>query len=114
MERKRRFDRFPAASERPWQFVFGDEEASHAMARPDPAEALCAAFCVKEAFLKAIGRTYDYTRCALLYDGVREEQQILLDPGIAAEHRITGTRAIVRAGSDGTMTAVVYVFGEEG
>ena len=114
MERRQRFDRFAAAAERPWQFVFGEAEAARAMARPDPATALCAAFCVKEAFLKAIGTSYDYTACVLHWDPGREEQSILVDPAVAAEHRIAGTRAIVRAGSDGTMTAVVYVFGEEG
>ncbi len=113
VERIERFGKFAGGADRPWQFVFSDEEADHALRMPDPAAALCAAFCVKEAFRKALGRQYDYTGCELLLEPSSETQIIRLGGDLAREHGISGTRALVRQGDDGTMTAIVYVFGED-
>jgi phosphopantetheinyl transferase (holo-ACP synthase) len=113
VERVERFRRFTAQAESPLPLVFSETETSHALRLADPAAALCAAFCAKEALFKALRAPFDYDRCELLLDPGREIQDLHVPSDIAREHSIASTKTLVRPGNDGTMLAMVYVFREE-
>ncbi len=59
-----RFDRL-CLQENPLPLVFSTEEFLFALKHSCPAFALCAAFCCKEAFLKAVEQPYDWRLCRL-------------------------------------------------
>lgn len=58
-EEVRRFKKLAAGSQ-PWRLVFSPAEAERLAAQPQPDLALCAAFCCKEAFCKALGERYPF------------------------------------------------------
>jgi len=64
-ERISRFEKLVGES-RPWPLVFSAREAAHARKTKNPAEALCAAFCCKEALFKALERPFSFPECEVL------------------------------------------------
>jgi phosphopantetheinyl transferase (holo-ACP synthase) len=92
--------------------VFSAREIEHARSLDDPAWALCAAFCCKEALTKALGAMFEYPECELLFDPSSERQQPLLAPRLRSEHRIAECAALVRPWGAGECLAAVTCFGE--
>lgn len=96
----------------PWPLLFTDREVAHALALPDPALGLCAAFCVKEAVVKALGVPIDYRDCELLFSPPDGVQEIGLSPGIVEEHGISGAVArIMYRGETRECVAAVMILG---
>lgn len=88
-ERVERFrDLTGPGSPPPWPLLFTDRETAHALALPDPALGLCAAFCVKEAVVKALGVPIDYRDCELFFSPPEGVQKIDLSLGFIEEHGI--------------------------
>jgi phosphopantetheine--protein transferase-like protein len=114
LERVARFERLAAPDAESWPLVFSAREIDHARSLDDPARALCAAFCCKEALTKALGTIFDYPECELLFDPTSEHQQPLLAPRLRSEHAIADCAVLVRAWGegDGECLAVVTCFGE--
>ena len=92
--------------------VFTRRELSHARASAAPAEALCAAFCAKEALFKALGIPVEYTDGELLLQGRGEDQRLELAPALRAAHGIARSKALIRWPNEQECLAVVYLFGQ--
>ena len=92
--------------------MFSTREIEHARALDDPARALCAAFCCKEALFKALGAMFEYPECELLYDPACERQAPELGPALSARHDIAACTAWVRLWGPGECLGVLYLFGE--
>ncbi len=92
--------------------VFSARELEHARSLADPARALCAAFCCKEALFKALDTMFEYPECELLFDPDSERQRLLLDPGLVRDQGIVSSVACIRPWGEAECLGVVYVFGE--
>ena len=112
LERVARFERLVPPDADPWPLVFSGRELEHARSLADPAQALCAAFCCKEALFKALGTMFEYPQCELLFEPGSERQRLLLDSGLAREQGIVSSLACVRPWGEAECLGVVYVFGE--
>ena len=110
-ERVQRFSKLPGR-ERPWPLVFTPREVAHARSLPEPAEALCAAFCCKEALFKALPRPFNFTDCELLFDPVRPDQAPRLSPALCRELAVSHASVHVLRPAPGELAAVACVFGE--
>jgi phosphopantetheinyl transferase (holo-ACP synthase) len=111
-----RVERFRAQTEpgspSPWPLLFTDREVAHALALPDPALGLCAAFCVKEAVVKALGVPIDYRDCELLFSPPGGVQGIYLNPEFIEEHGISrGVARIMYRGEARECVAAVTIHG---
>jgi phosphopantetheine--protein transferase-like protein len=84
----------------PWPLVFTQREIEHCRSLDDPALGLCAAFCAKEALIKALGVPIDYRHCELLFQSEQEAPRIRLDPALKEEHRTRVAMARVLLSSD--------------
>jgi phosphopantetheinyl transferase (holo-ACP synthase) len=80
-------------AERP-AYIYNQDEFNWCRSRPDPALALCASFCCKEALFKAIGAPYNYTGCSARYDWSQDKCVIDIAEEILAEHGFS--RAVAR------------------
>src|SRR5512138_994962 len=109
-EQVRRFAKLVGVRD-PWPQIFSAREAAHAAAAPDPAAALCASFCCKEALVKALEAAYPYRECELFLEGGQEEQDLVLSPGIRESHRVLRARARVFSAREGELVAVVCLYG---
>ena len=93
----------------PFPFVFSPEEIAHARSLDDPATGLCAAFCCKEAVLKAIGKPINYTDCRFFYEVEKEVQKPVFsasdDFSIIADSQVR-----IISGSPGELVAIVHLF----
>lgn len=76
--------------------VFSEAEAARLAALPDPAVALCTAFCAKEALLKALGERYAFPECECRWEPGAAELGLTLSPGLTVRHDVASARAIVR------------------
>jgi 4'-phosphopantetheinyl transferase EntD len=112
LERVARFERLAAPNADRWPLVFSEREIEHARSLADPARALCAAFCCKEALFKALGAMFEYPACELLFDPADERQQLLLEAGLARARGIAASSAWAHPWGEGECLGVVYVFGE--
>ena len=112
LERVARFERLAPPDAERWPLVFSEREIGHARSLADPARALCAAFCCKEALTKALGAIFEYPECELLFDPASEQQQPLLAPSLRRAHGIGECAALVRPFGEGECLAVVTCFGE--
>ena len=112
LERIARFARLAPPEADRWPLVFSEREIEHARSLADPAQALCAAFCCKEALFKALGTMFEYPECELLFDPTVERQRLLLDARLARAQGIAASSAWVRPWGEGECLGVVYVFGE--
>ena len=92
-------------------FVFTEKERSHCRKMRDPATGLCAAFCVKEALLKAVSRAYDFTDCEFLYDTSQKKSLFSISGKTGAGMKKIHPAAQLLSPVRGQMTAIVYLFG---
>ena len=111
LERIARFERLAGLDAERWPLVFSSREIEHARALGEPARALCAAFCCKEALFKALDAMFEYPECELLYDPSSERQAPLLGPALIEQHGIAACRAFVRPWGEGECLGVLYLFG---
>jgi phosphopantetheine--protein transferase-like protein len=88
----RRFDRL-AADGRFWRRVCSPREAEHLASQAQPALALCAAFCCKEAFFKALGESCALPECECLHHPGATELDLLVSPRILERHGLGAARA---------------------
>lgn len=95
----------------PLPMVFTPGERDHARSSTSPAEAFCAAFCCKEALLKALGRPYDFTSCELLYNPDEGVQQPVLSPSDQILVHVTDCQVYFPRCGEGDLVAVVHLFG---
>jgi len=112
LERVARFEHLVPPDADRWPLVFSGREIEHARSLGDPARALCAAFCCKEALFKALGTMFEYPECELLFDPESDGQQLLLDAGLVRKQGIAASSTRVRPWGQAECLAVVYVFGE--
>jgi len=109
-----RFEALLAGGPHPLPSVFTAREVAFAGSRPDPARALCASFCAKEAIAKALGGLFDFTSCELFAgaadDGAPHELE--LADAFRREHGITSATATVRGvdGVPGEILVVVHLY----
>jgi phosphopantetheinyl transferase (holo-ACP synthase) len=111
-----RVDRFrPEASgqRRPWELVFTGREVSHCDALDRPELGLCAAFCCKEAIIKAVGVPIDYRHCELLFRPARgpQQQPVALSRTFLEEHDAEGGVArimLIEGDEECVVAACVY------
>ena len=110
-ERVGRFGRWAIAGAGFMPFVFTKKERSHCRGLDHPAAGLCAAFCVKEALYKALGRPYNFTDCEFLLGRGKAKSSFSVSRRLAREFRgILPVAKILRPVS-GHITAVVYFLG---
>jgi hypothetical protein len=93
-ERVERFARFASAGD-PRGRIWTPREIAHARALPEPALALCAAFCCKEALYKALGGAYRFPAFEVLHDPGRLWQPVEAAPGLLGARGPSGARALV-------------------
>jgi phosphopantetheinyl transferase (holo-ACP synthase) len=67
-EKSSRFLPAAKAGGHPFPFIFSLREIEHARCLGNPAQALCASFCSKEAVRKAIALPYNYPDCEAFFD----------------------------------------------
>jgi phosphopantetheinyl transferase (holo-ACP synthase) len=101
------------AGDRPPAFVFSEGEIGYVRTLPDPSFGLCASFCCKEAVYKALGESYDFPECELLFDPARETSEVRLSNEVRSKFRIDEAVAMVRRNplDDGELIVVVYLCG---
>ncbi len=92
-------------------FVFTRKERSRCRRLSDPAAGLCAAFCVKEALYKAIGRPYNFTDCEFLPGRGRASGSLAVSRRLALDLRGAVPVAKILRPVQGHVTAVVYLLG---
>jgi phosphopantetheinyl transferase (holo-ACP synthase) len=106
-----RFAPLLAADDHPLPLVFTRAEVDRSRALPDPARALCACFCAKEATRKALRAPCNLTDCELvLAPGAAPELRLL--PALAAEHGV-GAATVELSDveeAEGVVMAVVLLF----
>jgi hypothetical protein len=90
VERIDRFRRIPGERER-WLRIYSPAELEHALALPDPARGLCAAFACKEALFKAAGERFDLATCQSFYQPGVETCRVILPVSFAGR----GLEAVV-------------------
>jgi phosphopantetheine--protein transferase-like protein len=69
----------------PLPMVFTEVEVAHSAVQGDPAFALCAAFCVKEALFKALGGPIDPLGCQVFACAGGQEPRVEIGPSLRAE-----------------------------
>jgi phosphopantetheine--protein transferase-like protein len=94
-EKISRFTKLIQNSHNPMPLVFTDKEVAHTRTLDNQAAALGAAFCCKEAVLKAIGQPYNLTDCELYIDFEKERQYVLLADELRKTHGIVESFALV-------------------
>ena len=77
----------------------------------NPSFGLCAAFCVKEALLKAIGRAYDFTDCEFLYHKNPRKCRLSIAGKTRARMEKIHPVAKLLNPVEGQMSAIIYLFG---
>lgn len=107
-----RFDRWSSNKSDFLPFVFTKQERSHCRLLRNPATGLCAAFCVKEALLKALGRPYDLADCEFLYDKTPRNCLFSISGKTGAAMGKIHPAAKLLSPVRGQMTAIVYLFGD--
>ena len=109
-ERVARFDR-PGLSRNPLPMVFTEREAAFARASGDPARALCAAFCAKEALFKAAGRPVDVRGFEVFARPGADRPDVVIGEELARD--LGGGSIEVRLFEDGgDLVAAVILSGE--
>lgn len=110
-ERVGRFRRWSKDGSAFLPFVFTKKERSRCRRLSNPAAGLCAAFCVKEALYKALGRPYNFTDCEFLLGRGRASGSLAVSRGLARDLRGTVPVAKILRPARGHLTAVVYLLG---
>jgi phosphopantetheinyl transferase (holo-ACP synthase) len=86
-------------------FVFTKRERRHCRGS---AEALCASFCIKEAFFKALGKPYNFTDCEFLYSPDPTKARLQIGGDLAKTGLLPAGRILSLA--YGQLTAAMYLF----
>ncbi len=92
-------------------FVFTKREHAHCRRMQSPARGLCAAFCVKEAMFKALGRPYNFTECEFFLAKSPDKSSFVVSRRFAAEAGNTIPRLTLMMPESHHFTAVVYLLG---
>jgi phosphopantetheinyl transferase (holo-ACP synthase) len=111
-ERVERFAKLAAGGSR-WRHVFSLGEAEHLSSLPHPALAYCAAFCCKEAVLKALGERYPFTECECRFAPGSLEPAIALSPALLGRYGLAAAHARFHGGfptERGECVLEVHVF----
>ncbi|MBI5017254.1 MAG: 4'-phosphopantetheinyl transferase superfamily protein [Deltaproteobacteria bacterium] len=95
------------AEPHPWPRVYCAREAAHLGRLPDPAAAYCAAFCGKEAAIKALEKPFALRRCELL--GSLAAPTLHLDDDLAARRGVAGAELRLFEGHAGEVVAVALL-----
>lgn len=107
-----RVERFQAVAARPagWEVAFAPREIEAALRHPEPARALCAAFCCKEALYKCLRQPYNYPDCVLGYQPGQRDYELQLSGRLGEELRAAQAHAAVWPEDEGReMVALVLV-----
>jgi phosphopantetheinyl transferase (holo-ACP synthase) len=108
-EQVERFHRV-AATPAGWDVAFAPGEISYALSQPDPARALCASFCCKEALFKCLRQPFNYPDCMLNYDPAQRDYVLGLTGRLGEELRHAQAHAAVWPEDEGReMVAVVLL-----
>jgi phosphopantetheinyl transferase (holo-ACP synthase) len=109
-ERPARFEKLGVAT-KPWHLVYSDREVSHVRGLPDQALGYCAAFCRKEAVVKALEGSFPFSECEVFYqpDGTAT---LCLSQRLAQEWGVRASEVRLSRPTDEELVAVVYLFGE--
>ena len=111
-EEVRRFKKLAAGSQ-PWRLVFSPGEAERLAAQPQPDLALCAAFCCKEAFCKALGERYPFVELECRFADGADALEAVPSAALCERHGIAGVRVRLRghyAADRGECVAEVCLF----
>jgi phosphopantetheinyl transferase (holo-ACP synthase) len=90
-----RFETTARESGHPYPFIFSKAELNHSRSTGNPAKALCAAFCCKEALRKAISAPYNFTDCEAFFDEESHSVSLHVAEGLKSEACIGEIRADV-------------------
>jgi phosphopantetheinyl transferase (holo-ACP synthase) len=91
-ERIERFVKLAAGGPR-WRHVFSQGEAEHLSSLPHPALAYSAAFCCKEAVLKALGERYSFPECECRFTPGSLEPAIALSAALLGRYGLAAAHA---------------------
>lgn len=91
-ERIERFEKLAAGAPR-WRHVYAQDEAEHLSSLDQAALRFCAAFCCKEAVLKALGGRYPFTECECRFQPGSLEPAIALSPALREQHDLAAVHA---------------------
>jgi phosphopantetheinyl transferase (holo-ACP synthase) len=94
----------------PMPFVFSRREIEHCRALRHPEQGLCAAFCCKEAFFKAIGVPYNYPDCELLLGQSGDAPRLIVDRTPMREHRLDRVEARILSLDAAEVVVVVDLY----
>lgn len=109
-----RFQRL-AATPAGWEIAFAAAEISHALRQAEPARALCASFCCKEALFKCLRQPFGYPDCVLYYHPGQRDYELELSGQLGQEFRQARAHATVWTEDEGReMVAVVLLAGSRG
>jgi hypothetical protein len=108
----RRFADIVRQPGRPMPFVFTARELDLARSLSSPETQLCAAFCCKEALVKALRGPFDFDHCELAWPASVGEGELEVDAGLAAERGFGVVRAVISDNPDSgsELIAAVYLF----
>ena len=112
-ERVDRFERSRPTGN-PLPLVFSDREVEHATVSSEPAAALCAAWCFKEALFKALGRPFDPREAEWLAGDQPGSGEVRLSGEIRLEFRAEEVSVRVLFPEPGECVTIVHVYREAG
>jgi phosphopantetheinyl transferase (holo-ACP synthase) len=108
-EQVARFQRV-AATPAGWDVAFAADEIAYALSQPEPARALCAAFCCKEALFKCLRQPFNYPECVLHYQPGQRDYELELNGQLAQKLGPAQAHAAVWPEDEGReMVAVVLL-----
>ena len=98
------------ASPAGWEVAFAPAEISYALGQPEPARALCASFCCKEALYKCLRQPFNYPDCVLHYRPGQRDYELGLSGRLGQELGSARAHAAVWPEDQGReMVAVVLL-----
>ena len=109
-----RFQRV-AATPAGWDIAFAPAEIDHALRQAEPARALCASFCCKEALFKCLRQPFNYPDCVLYYHPGQRDYELQLSGRLGQEFRQARAHAAVWTEDEGReVVAVVLLASSRG
>jgi phosphopantetheinyl transferase (holo-ACP synthase) len=108
-ERPARFEKLRDA-ERPWHLVYSEREVAHVRGLRDQALGYCAAFCCKEAVVKALGESFPFPECEAFFEP-EQGVTLRLSPRLARKSGVRASEVRLSRPAAEEIVAVVYLFG---